>query len=40
MSRIEERLSALGLVLPAPIKVPPGVSLRHPDEALGEADDG
>ena len=27
MSRIEERLARLGLVLPAPIKVPPGVVL-------------
>ena len=27
MPRIEERLTALGLVLPAPIKVPPGISL-------------
>lgn len=27
MARIEERLSALGLVLPAPIKPPPGVLL-------------
>ena len=27
MSRIEERLVRLGLVLPAPIKVPPGVVL-------------
>jgi len=27
MARIEERLAALGLVLPAPIKLPPGVVL-------------
>ncbi|MEW5908728.1 MAG: RidA family protein [Thermodesulfobacteriota bacterium] len=27
MARIEERLAALGLVLPAPIKAPPGVAL-------------
>lgn len=27
MSKVEERLSALGLVLPAPIKPPPGVVL-------------
>ncbi len=27
MSRIEERLARLGLVLPAPIKVPPGIVL-------------
>lgn len=30
MAKIEARLEALGLVLPAPVKVPPGVALPFP----------
>ncbi|WP_043833269.1 RidA family protein [Muricoccus aerilatus] len=30
MSKIEERLSALGLYLPAPVQLPPGVNLSFP----------
>ncbi|MES2607084.1 MAG: RidA family protein [Pseudomonadota bacterium] len=30
MSKIEQRLHALGLVLPAPLQVPPGVALLFP----------